>query len=121
MNVISEYQNTREGRQVTLKNMMKFLMPSLCGIIIFLVPITDADGNFNILLGVITEYFIALFEGFLPEVITGVIIISTVLSVITYFFEPKFITSSEMLNSLFNTSLLWTVIRVIAMIAIIMT
>lgn len=121
MNVMSEYEKTPESKKLTPKNIMKFLIPSLFGIIIFLVPITDADGNFNILLGVITEYFIALFEGFLPEVITGVIIISTVLSVITYFFKPKFITSSTTLNSLFNTSLLWTTIRVIGMIAIIMT
>ena len=118
---MSEYEKTPESKKLTPKNIMKFLIPSLFGIIIFLVPITDADGNFNILLGVITEYFIALFEVFLPEVITGVIIISTVLSVITYFFKPKFITSSTTLNSLFNTSLLWTTIRVIGMIAIIMT
>lgn len=118
---MSEYEKTPESKKLTPKNIMKFLIPSLFGIIIFLVPITDADGNFNILLGVITEYFIALFEGFLPEVITGVIIISTVLSVITYLFKPKFITSNKMLNSLFNTSLLWTAIRVIGMIAIIMT
>src|SRR5690625_3584728 len=121
MSIMSEYDKTTESKKLTTKSMLRFMIPSLFGIIIFLVPITDADGNFNILLGVITEYFIALFEGFLPEVITGVIIISTVLSVITYFFKPKFITSSEMLNSLFNTSLLWTVIRVIGMIAIIMT
>ena len=121
MGVMSDFEKSPESNKLTTKNILKFLIPSLFGIIIFLVPITDADGNFNILLGVITEYFIALFEGFLPEVITGVIVLSTVLSVITYFFKPKFITSSTTLNSLFNTSLLWTTIRVIGMIAIIMT
>ena len=118
---MSEYEKSSESKKITTKSLLKFIIPSLFGIIIFLVPITDADGNFNILLGVITEYFIALFEGFLPEVITGVIVISTVLSVITYLFKPKFITSNKMLNSLFNTSLLWTTIRVIGMVGIIMT
>ena len=118
---MSDFEKSPESSKLTTKNILKFLIPSIFGIIIFLVPITDADGNFNILLGVITEYFIALFEGFLPDVITGVIIISTVLSVITYLFKPKFITSSKMLNSLFNTSLLWTTIRVIGMVGIIMT
>ncbi|WP_462421325.1 YjiH family protein [Salinicoccus sp. Marseille-QA3877] len=118
---MSDFEKSSESKEITTKSLMKFLIPSLFGIIIFLVPITDADGNFNILLGVITEYFIALFEGFLPEVITGVIVLSTVLSVITYLFKPKFITSNEMLNSLFNTSLLWTTIRVIGMVGIIMT
>src|SRR5699024_5059187 len=121
MGVMSDFEKSPESNKLTTNNILKFLIPSLFGIIIFLVLITDADGNFNILLGVITEYFIALFEGFLPEVITGVIVLSTVLSVITYFFKPKFITSSTTLNSLFNTSLLWTTIRVIGMIAIIMT
>ncbi|WP_052254546.1 YjiH family protein [Salinicoccus sp. YB14-2] len=118
---MSDFEKSPESKKITTKNLMRFLIPSLFGIIIFLVPITDADGNFNILLGVITEYFIDLFEGFLPEVITGVIVLSTVLSVITYLFKPKFITSSKVLNSLFNTSLLWTTIRVIGMVGIIMT
>lgn len=118
---MSDFEKSSESKEITTKSLMKFLIPSLFGIIIFLVPIIDADGNFNILLGVITEYFIDLFQGFLPEVITGVIVLSTVLSVITYLFKPKFIISSKMLNSLFNTSLLWTTIRVIGMVGIIMT
>lgn len=121
MGVMSDFEKSSESKEITTKSLMKFLIPSLFGIIIFLVPIIDADGNFNILLGVITEYFIDLFQGFLPEVITGVIVLSTVLSVITYLFKPKFIISSKMLNSLFNTSLLWTTIRVIGMVGIIMT
>ena len=118
---LEEHKNTPEEGRMTRKSLLKFLIPSLFGILIFLVPVIDGDGNFNILLGVITEFFIDLFSGFLPEVITIVIIISTVLSIITYFFKPKFITSSEMLNGLFNTSLLWLIIRVIGMVAVLMT
>ncbi|WP_336252783.1 MULTISPECIES: YjiH family protein [unclassified Oceanobacillus] len=101
--------------------MLKFIIPSLFGVIIFLMPVRDADNNFNIPLGVITEFFIDLFSSFLPFVITLVIILSTVLSVIAYFFKPKFITSSRMLSSMFNTSFFWLVIRVIGMAAVIMT
>ncbi|SOC40775.1 YjiH family protein [Salinicoccus kekensis] len=113
-------KNPADSR-ITTKSLLRFLLPSLFGILIFLVPITDADGNFNILLGVITEFFIDLFADFLPTVITLVIIVSTVLSVITYFFKPNFITSSRMLNSLFNTNLLWLIVRVIGMVVILMT
>ncbi|WP_188858283.1 YjiH family protein [Oceanobacillus indicireducens] len=110
-----------EEYSVSISGLLKFIIPSLFGVIIFLMPVRDADNNFNIPLGVITEFFIDLFSSFLPFVITLVIIISTVLSVIAYFFKPKFITSSRMLNSMFNTSFFWLVIRVIGMAAIIMT
>lgn len=110
-----------EEYSVSISGLLKFIIPSLFGVIIFLMPVRDADNNFNIPLGVITEFFIDLFSSFLPFVITLVIIISTVLSVIAFFFKPKFITSSRMLYSMFNTSFFWLVIRVIGMAAIIMT
>ena len=118
---MNEPKKGPDSNSITTKGLLKFLIPSLFGIIIFLMPIRDADNNFNIPLGVITEYFIDLFSDVLPLVITLVIVVSTVLSVITYFFKPKFITASKILNSLFNTTLLWLIIRVIGMIAIIMT
>lgn len=110
-----------EEYSVSVSGLLKFIIPSLFGVIIFLMPVRDADNNFNIPLGVITEFFIDLFSSFLPFVITLVIILSTVLSVIAYFFKPKFITSSRMLSSMFNTSFFWLVIRVIGMAAVIMT
>lgn len=109
-----------EDFKVTKSGLMKFIIPSLFGILIFLLPIKEGDA-FNIPLGIITEALIDALESFLPIIITLVIIVSTLLSLIAYFFKPKFITSSKTLDSLFNTSLFWLVIRVIGMIAIIMT
>jgi len=109
-----------EDFKVTKSGLMKFIIPSLFGILIFLLPIKEGDA-FNIPLGIITEALIDALESFLPIIITLVIIVSTLLSLIAYFFKPKFITSSKTMDSLFNTSLFWLVIRVIGMIAIIMT
>lgn len=111
---------TAEDFKVTKSGLMKFIIPSLFGILIFLLPIKEGDA-FNIPLGIITEALIDALESFLPIIITLVIIVSTLLSLIAYFFKPKFITSSKTMDSLFNTSLFWLVIRVIGMIAIIMT
>lgn len=109
-----------EDVKITTSGLLRFIIPSLFGLIIFLLPIKDGQA-FNIPLGIITEYFIALFESYLPAVITIVIIVSTTLSIIAYFFKPNFITSSETLTSLFDVSLFWLIVRILGMIAIIMT
>lgn len=109
-----------EDFKITKSGLMKFIIPSLFGIIIFLVPIKEGKA-FNIPLGIITEALIDAFESVLPFIITMVIIVSTVLSVIAYFFKPKFITSSKTMVSLFSVSTFWLITRIIGMIAIIMT
>ena len=109
-----------ETFQITKAGLLKFLIPSLFGIIIFLLPVKDGE-TFNIPLGVITEYFIDLSESVLPLILMLVILISTLFSVIAYFFKPAFITESKTLNSLFNISTFWLVIRVIGAICIVMT
>src|SRR5699024_2954300 len=109
-----------ETFQITKAGLLKFLIPSLFGIIIFLLPVKDGE-TFNIPLGVITEYFIDLSESVLPLILMLVILISTLFSVIAYLFKPAFITDSKTLNSLFNISTFWLVIRVIGAICIVMT
>src|SRR5690625_1153465 len=117
---MSEKRVEVKEMQITTSGLLKFIIPSLFGIIIFLLPIKDGQA-FNIPLGIITESLIALFESYLPAVITFVIIISTTLSIIAYFFKPNFITSSKTLTSLFDVSTFWLVVRVLGMIAIVMT
>lgn len=109
-----------EDYKVTRSGLLKFLIPSLFGIIIFLLPI-KYEGDFNIPLGVITEFFIDSLSSFLPTIVTYVILISTLLSLISYFFKPKFITSSKTMNSLFNVTLFWLIIRILGAIFVAMT
>src|SRR5699024_11364971 len=84
----------------------RFLIPSLFGVIIFLFPIKEG-ASFNIPLGVITEYLIEVLEGYLPFIITYIMIFSTVFSIINYFFKLTFITKSILMTSLFYVSLLF--------------
>src|SRR5690625_4566137 len=109
-----------EDVQITRSGLLKFILPSLFGIIIFLMPIKEGNA-FNIPLGIITEAFIDLLESFLPIALTLIIIVSTLLSLIAYFIKPKFITSSKIMDSLFNVSTFWLIVRVIGMVAILMT
>ena len=50
---------------------------------------------------------------YLVYIITGTLVISAILSLVTTLFKPKFITNNKLLNSLFNTTPLWLTSRVI--------
>jgi len=106
--------------QMTRRGLFKFLLPSLFGIIVFLLPVKEGSA-FNIPLGIITEFFIAQLDSILPTIIICVIIFSTILSIVDYIFKPAFIRSSTMMMTLFNVSLFWLVIRIIGLFAIVMT
>src|SRR5699024_4315940 len=109
-----------ENYQITKKSFFRFLIPSLFGVIIFLFPIKEG-ASFNIPLGVITEYLIEVLEGYLPFIITYVMIFSTVFSIINYFFKPTFITKSKLMTSLFEVSLFWLIIRILGTVFAVMT
>ncbi|WP_010651401.1 YjiH family protein [Oceanobacillus massiliensis] len=102
------------------KDLLKFLLPSLFGVIIFLFPIIDG-GSFNIPLGIITEYIIDLLANWLPAIITYTMFLSAILTLYAIIFKPRFIVNSEFLSSLFNVSIFWTAVRVLGTIFAIMT
>ena len=110
----------RQTFKLTTKGFLKFLLPSLFGIIIFLFPIKEG-ASFNIPLGIITEYLIDTLESYLPFIITYIMIFSTVFSLIYTFFKPKFIENSKLLVSLFEVSIFWLIVRVIGTIFAVMT
>lgn len=103
------------------KGLLKFLIPSLFGVIIFLFPILDGSGSFNIPLGIITEYFIDLLTNWLPAIVTIVMVISTLCTIIAFLFKPAVIKNSEMLASFFDVSVFWMITRILGTIFAIMT
>lgn len=109
-----------EESKITRSGLMKFLIPSLFGVIIFLLPIKEGS-SFNIPLGIITEFVILLLESYLPTIILLVIVTSTLLSIIAVLFKPRFILNNRSLNSLFHVSYFWLVTRVLGGIFIVMT
>lgn len=109
-----------ENYKITKKSFFRFLIPSLFGAVIFLFPIKEGS-SFNIPLGVITEYLIESLESYLPFIITYVMIISTVFSIINYFFKPKFISKSTLMSSLFEVSTFWLIIRFLGTLFAMMT
>ena len=115
MTVMNADKHTNKNKN----GMIKFLLPSLIGILLFLVPIPYGEGV-NIGIGIISDGLKVLFGAYLEEMMVAVLLISAIGTVITYVAKPKAITESETLSGLFNEGTLWLMFRVLGAIFAVM-
>ncbi|MEF9935242.1 YjiH family protein [Clostridium sp.] len=94
-------------------SMLKFILPSIVGIALFMVPF-EKDGQTTILVAQLSDYLGGVLEELLPTIILAVILITAIATVLYKVFTPQFITKCEFLYTLLNTSLIWTGIRVLS-------
>ena len=57
------------------KDILRFLIPSIFGVFVFLTPIF-IDGKPTIVLGIIFDLLRATFEDYLPAIVTGLLMLS---------------------------------------------
>lgn len=121
-NQVKDLPNSSEqtAKSIDKRGLVKFLLPSLFGIFIFLFPIYDGE-TFNIPLGIITEFFIDILASWLPGIVTYIMVISTSFTIIQGVFKPAFIEKSALLKSLFDVSFFWTSLRILGTIFAVMT
>ena len=98
--------------EFTLRNSLTFIIPSLIGIILFMIPI-KFNNEITIPVALMSKFLANALEGYLTAIITLFICISALLCIITKVFKPKFIVENEFLNTLFNISPIWFVIRIL--------
>lgn len=117
---MQEISNKIEKTTYSVSNICKFLIPSLIGILLFMVPIKTEDG-LTIPVAFFSGLISSALESYLPLIITAIITITAIMSTIAVFIKPKFIVENKIMNSLFNTSKLWFVARVFGAIFAILT
>ncbi|WP_415283176.1 YjiH family protein [Clostridium perfringens] len=93
-------------------DLLKFIIPSLLGVILFMVPINDG-GNITIPVAFFTTRLKDLIGNYLPTLSMIVVVIAASLTIITKAFKPKFIIENEFLNSLLNVNWIWTIGRIL--------
>lgn len=98
---------------ISLNKILKFLIPSLIGIFLFMIPIKNAQGEITIVVAILSGYLTNALGASLPYLITGIICISTIGSIIAKTMKPKFIIENEFLNSLLNINNIWFMIRIL--------
>ena len=109
-----------EKKTYKASEICKFAIPSIIGVLLFMIPINTKDG-----LTIPVAFFSGLvsnaLEAYLPTILTAIITLTAVMSAITIFIKPKFIVNNKTLFSLFNTTKIWFVARLVGSIFAILT
>lgn len=97
------------------KLFLKFLLPSVVGVLLFLCPI-EYGGNETILLAVITSIVRSPFESYILEIIVSVVLIAAIGSGYYILFKPDWKKSRKTLHLICHTTPLWFLFRLIGAI-----
>lgn len=105
--------------KVTIKNMIKFILCSGFGILMFLVPIPQGE-SFTTLLDFLKTWLKNLFGGSLSYILVVMLVLSAIMSLIDYFAKPDFIRKNHYLTKAFSTTPLYLVSKVIGAVIVCM-
>jgi len=100
-----------------LGGVLKFVIPSLLGVFLFMTPIS-IGGEITIPVAVLSKWVQSTFADVLPMVLL-LVMITAVGTLVTKIFSPKFIIKNDFLNTLFNVTPVWFVIRMLATVFIV--
>ena len=109
---VSKLKPFDDNNKITLKDNLKFIISSIIGVLLFMIPIKH-EGDVTIPIAIFSGMLVDFLGNYLVYIITSTMAISAVLTLIGTLFKPKFITNNKLLNSLFTTTSLWLVIRVL--------
>ena len=115
--------NEFEMTPVASKNIWKFVIASLVGVFLFLIPVPK-DNTFTIPIGIVIDYVTGWLK---TDTINWSVIavmvfttISAVVTIINMIFKPKFISDHEALRKLFTPQPLYFVSRIIGLVVVYM-
>lgn len=110
----------KQQEKPAITEYLRFLIPSLIGIILFIVPFQYKD-SFTIPVAILAGIVQDLLGGSIPYIMTVLITITGIISMLTVVFKPSFITKSPFLSGLFYVSPVWVIARILGTIFAIMT
>lgn len=100
---------------VNTKNMLKFIICSAFGVVMFLVPIPQGE-SFTTLLDFMKTGLKNLFGAGLPYIMLFLLVFSAVMSLIDYIVKPDFIRKNHYLKKAFSTTPLYLVSKIVGAI-----
>lgn len=99
-------------KSVNAKNLAKFIICSLIGIGMFLVPVPQGD-SFTTLLDFVKNFLADILGNALPYILLIIILVSAVMSLYDYFFKPNWIRQNHYLKKAFTTTPLYLISKVL--------
>lgn len=118
--VVENLTQNKKTNKYTIKEYIKFLIPSFIGVLLFMIPM-PLNGQVTIPIAFLSNSMQSLLSSYLPLITTVIIVLSFALTLITKLFKPNFIKSSAFLKRLFDISPIWFIIRTLGAIFAICT
>ncbi len=106
-------------KSMNAKNLAKFIICSLIGIGMFLIPVPQGD-SFTTLLDFVKNFLSDLFGGTLQYILLVIIVVSAVMSLYDFFFKPDWIRKNHYLKKAFTTTPLYLISKVIGAVVVVM-
>jgi len=103
----------------SMADILRFIIPSALGIILFLVPVPQ-DGTLNTILGIIIDWAKETFKPFLTVAAMVLVVLSAVITLYASLVRPNFIVKSQFFKDLFVTRPLWITSRVLGAVFFVM-
>jgi len=113
-------KESKGRRQLTWNDYLKFIIPSILGILLFMTPLTH-EGEMTILVALLSNAFSNALGDLISVIVLIIITISALLTLIYRISKPNFIENSEFLKSIFDVSITWLIIRLLGAIIAYMT
>lgn len=107
-------------QQAASESYWKFIIPSLIGVLLFLVPV-KYDGAVTIGVGIMASFVQSAIGGYLPGFIVFILGLSAVLSAVTLVFKPRALIETGIWNTLFHTGPAGVIVRTIGFLIGLMT
>lgn len=104
---------------VNTKNLLKFILGSAFGVLMFLVPIPYEE-SFTTLLEFCKNGLKALFGGSLPYVMCTLVVIGAAMSVYDFFCKPDWIRSNHYFTKAFSTTPFYLISKVLGAVVAVM-
>lgn len=110
-----ENRKSQQLEKFSRNDYLKFLVPSLIGVFLFLFPIFK-DGAVNIPLGYIIDFVKGVCKPFGFQVVYGVIIVSSITAIIYKVSKPKFIEENSLLKPIFDIGPVSFTLRMLSLV-----
>lgn len=114
-----EQNQTQSIRSISTNELLQFLIPSLIGIVLFVIPFPLAEG-ITIPVAIMAKWMQTGLADSLPSIATVVVALTGLISLITSLSKPAIIIDSPFLNKLFHVSPIWLIARLLGMVFSIM-
>ncbi|MBT2215585.1 YjiH family protein [Virgibacillus dakarensis] len=120
MNEMPKAIKKNDVKMFTVGDILKFLIPSLFGILLFVVPISTDEGM-TIPVAFFAELINNSFSKIIPSITVWIMALSSIGTIIAVIWKPKFIIKNNYLNTLLNVGFFWLTARLLGAIFAIIT